>query len=310
MSVPSQAEEAPPANEPLGDGIAGTKPAGAGVADPKPAGAGVAGPGVAGTSAGGPKSGAWKGGSSKAAGPKVADPKISGPGPDVTRGAAPEIDDVASTTPRRPFLRLRPFRLDPGNLLAQIIAVALGVMIGFGVPAWNERAHQQTLSRETLNNIVNELKANQAGMRVVMKEHAKSAAMLTSALAAPRKSMKLTQRRAERLLRAGAKFRENIPLSIAWQIAQNDPGLTRLAYQDRYNLAWIYQLQSTYYQAEERYRNALLTVVEPPSGNYYLQMLDLAIEAQAVVAAERQLDRLYTAVVAEAQNRGEIASSP
>ena len=85
-----------------------------------------------------------------------------------------------------------------------------------------------------------------------------------------------------------------MPLSIAWQIAQNDQGLTLLPYQDRYDLAWVYQLQSAYYQTEQQYRTSLLTLAESPNGNYYFQAGDLTNQIQSVVEVERQLDVLYT----------------
>lgn len=66
------------------------------------------------------------------------------------------------------FLRLEPVALDLGDVLVQVIAVALGVILGFAETAWNGHLHQQSLLRQTVATIVDELRSNQSGMRVVM----------------------------------------------------------------------------------------------------------------------------------------------
>ncbi len=96
-------------------------------------------------------------------------------------------------------------------------------------------------------------------------------------------------------------MRVNVPLAIAWQIAQTDQGLTLLPYQDRYSLAWVYQVQTIYYQKEERFDNSMETLSESPSGNYFFQIADLANQMAAVVSTERQLDDLYTKALQRAK---------
>ncbi len=208
--------------------------------------------------------------------------------------------ELPKPAPRR-FFETRPLSFDLGDMLVQVVAVALGVVIGFAVTSLNERTHQRALLRETVGNIVAELRSNQAGMRYVEKEHAKSAAILAALVAREHTSVSLEQGR--RALRESGAFRVNIPLGIAWQIAQNDQGLTLLPYKDRYDLAWIYQVQAVYYNAEQRYQNSLLTLTESPNGNYYFEATDLANQMHAVVAAEHQLDALYTEAIDESKKQ-------
>ena len=66
------------------------------------------------------------------------------------------------------FLRPEPVALDLGDVLVQVIAVALGMILGFAATAWNGHLHQQALLRQTVATIVDELRSNQSGMRVVM----------------------------------------------------------------------------------------------------------------------------------------------
>jgi hypothetical protein len=98
----------------------------------------------------------------------------------------------------------------------------------------------------------------------------------------------------------GSEFGENIPLSIAWQIAQNDQGLTLLPYDDRYDLAWIYELQNFYYASEQRFVNLLFTQSEPPDGNYGFTVSAAVHELDSIVATEHRLDGLYTAAARRA----------
>jgi hypothetical protein len=200
-----------------------------------------------------------------------------------------------SETPRADrFLRLRPIHVDLGDVLVQIVAVGLGVTLGFALTSWNERVHESGLLHATVGNVVAELSSNQSGMHGVLGDHAKAASTLLALLASAKASKSITLEQGSHALGVAGHFRENVPLSIAWQIAQNDQGLTLLPYQDRYDLAWVYQLQSAYYQTEQQYRTSLLTLAESPNGNYYFQAGDLTNQIQSVVEVERQLDVLYT----------------
>jgi hypothetical protein len=99
------------------------------------------------------------------------------------------------------------------------------------------------------------------------------------------------------MLRAHSAFGINAPLSVAWQIAQNDQGLSLLPYDTRYTLAELYQVQATFYEAEQRYGNSLLAIRPSPTDNYIVETIDLANQANVVVIAETQLDQLYTAAL-------------
>jgi hypothetical protein len=202
---------------------------------------------------------------------------------------------------RRGFLRLRPVSLDLGDVFVQVFAVALGVVVGFAVTSWSEHRHEQALLRETVENIVAEIRANQTGLREVMAEHAKQVSTLNAAVAQSQNSRTLSFSDARKVLNSSTHFSENIPLGIAWQIAQTDQGLTLLPYQDRYDLAWIYELQTFYIQAETRYESSLLNLTEPASGNYFLEAVNMSNQLGSVVATEKRLDDEYTKALAKAQ---------
>jgi hypothetical protein len=198
----------------------------------------------------------------------------------------------------RRFFTLRPLEFDLGDMLVQVVAVALGVILGFSVTTWSERNHQRELLRQTVGNIVDELRSNQIGLRQVMVEHTKADRVMQALEARSLRSeyASFTDSRAA-IQRAGA-YRENVPLAIAWQIAQSDQGLTLLPYKDRYDLAWVYQVQTIYYEAESRYGTSLLTLTAAPNGNYLFEVVNLANQLHVLVSAERQLDTLYTATLA------------
>ena len=116
------------------------------------------------------------------------------------------------------------------------------------------------------------------------------------------KSRSISIADASAALQKVGSFPENIPLAIAWQIAQNDQGLTLLPYEERYGLAWTYQQQGIYYQDEERYLNSTLTLTKPPDGNAFFLVYNLVLQLRAVVAMEQQLDKQYTNMLARAKS--------
>jgi hypothetical protein len=202
----------------------------------------------------------------------------------------------------RRFFRLRPIDFDLGDALIQVVSVALGVILGFAVTAWSDRNHQRALLGETVGNIVAEINANQTGLRKVMNEHAKSAQILRRLSESARKPGSISLADARAALRKTGDFRENVPLDIAFQIAQGDQGLTLLPYENRYDLAWVYQVQTIYYGNEQRYQNSLLTLTPAPDGNYFFEIVDLSNQLASVVGTERLLDGLYTQALTRAKS--------
>jgi hypothetical protein len=208
---------------------------------------------------------------------------------------------MPDTTERQPkFFRLRPFDVDLGDVLVQILAVALGVMLGFAVTAWSERNHQRALLRETVANIVDELSSNKDGMSHVMAEHASEAKSLRELVNKARPSRHIGVAEFSTALRP---IRVNVPVAIAWQIAQNDQGLTLMPFDDRYSLAWVYQVQSVYYQEQQQYENSLLSLTESPDGNYYFEVVNLANEFGSVVGVEHQLNGLYSETIKQVKSK-------
>jgi hypothetical protein len=75
-----------------------------------------------------------------------------------------------------------------------------------------------------------------------------------------------------------------------------------MPFDDRYSLAWVYQVQSVYYQEQEQYESSLLSLTESPDGNYYFEVVNLANEFGSVVGVERQLNGLYTETIKRAKS--------
>jgi hypothetical protein len=216
-----------------------------------------------------------------------------------------EVDTEGETGRARAdtrFFTLRPLHIDLGDVVVQVVAVALGVILGLGTTAWTDRLHEQALFHETVGNIAAELRSNQQGLRVVMPLHAKLATELNALVknAAPRSSLSRDQLVAVFRRR---QFPENIPLGIAWQIAQNDRGLALLPYGDRYELAWIYQLQTFFVGNEQRLMDTLFSPQEPAAGNYYFAAVSLTNQLGQLVGTEHQLDDLYTKALEAAHHR-------
>ena len=70
------------------------------------------------------------------------------------------------------FLRIRPLRLDLGDVLVQIVAVFLGVICAFGVNSWQTRNSERQLLSATLRGIVVEIQSNRDTLRAAKPAHA------------------------------------------------------------------------------------------------------------------------------------------
>jgi hypothetical protein len=141
---------------------------------------------------------------------------------------------------------------------------------------------------------VSEIESNQQSLRVVRGQHAKSARALTSLIVASRKDRFVSEGDLLRTLRANNSFGTNVPLDIAWQLAQSDQGLSLLSFDNRYTLAEVYQVQAIFYASEKQLGDSMLSIPQSPTNNYFIEALDLADQANVVVLAETQLDGLYT----------------
>jgi hypothetical protein len=191
-------------------------------------------------------------------------------------------------------MRIRPLRLDFGDVLVQVVAVFLGVVCAFAVNAWQAQNTERALFKATMASIVSEIESNRESLRVVRSQHAKAARALRGLIIATRKDRFVSDVDLLRTLRADNRFGTNVPLDIAWQLAQSDRGLSLLSFGNRYTLAEVYQVQSAFYASEKQLGNSMLSIPQSPTNNYFIEALDLADQANIVVLAETQLDGLYT----------------
>ena len=190
-------------------------------------------------------------------------------------------------------MRIRPLRLDFGDALVQIVAVFLGVVCAFAVNAWQAQNSQRALFKATMASIVSEIESNQQSLRVVREQHAESAQALRRLVVAGRKGRFVSGDDLLKTLQRD-RFGTNVPLDIAWQLAQSDQGLSLLSFDNRYTLAEVYQVQAAFYASEKQLGDSMLSIPQSPTNNYFIETLDLADQANVVVLGETQLDGLYT----------------
>jgi hypothetical protein len=192
------------------------------------------------------------------------------------------------------FLRIRPLRIDLGDVLVQIVAVFLGVICALGVNAWQAHNAEQALQRATMSGIVTEIQANHESLQTVKARHAAAFYALFGLIKRARATHFISLADLLVTLRDRSKFGINVPLDVAWQIAQSSQGLSLLSYDDRYALAALYQEQGLFYDVERHYADTMLSIRQSPTDNYFIETLDLANQVNVVVAAETELDKQYT----------------
>jgi hypothetical protein len=130
-------------------------------------------------------------------------------------------------------MRIRPLRLDFGDAVIQVVAVFLGVVCAFAVNAWQAQNTERALLKTTMASIISEIESKQQSLRVVRGQHAKSARALRSLTIASRKDRFVSVEDLLRTLRANNSFGTNVPLGIAWQLAQTNQGLSLLSFENR-----------------------------------------------------------------------------
>jgi hypothetical protein len=191
------------------------------------------------------------------------------------------------------FLRIRPLRIDLGDVLVQIVAVFLGVICAFGVNSWQTHNSEQALLRATLGGIVIEIESNHDGLQTVKARHANTLNALVGLLKKAHRTKFVSVIELLETLRTRGAFGINAPLDVAWQVAQTNQGLSLLSYDDRYTLGALYRTQDVFYDAERRFIDTVLTIRQSPNDNYFIEAVDLANQAKVVVVAETELDQQY-----------------
>lgn len=186
-------------------------------------------------------------------------------------------------------------KIEPGDIVVEIFSVTLAILLALGIGAWQTRLHDRERLRDAVGNVVAELHSNRAMLAAIRPRHARLLAELYALERRAGPGETISERAFHAALAAGAPRGTGvaIPRATAWQIAQTGQTLDLMPYAIRARLTGLYDLQTFYFDEEQRFVEQLLSTNAPPNGNYYWSCASLQARLQDLVNLEDELQREY-----------------
>jgi type II secretory pathway pseudopilin PulG len=192
-------------------------------------------------------------------------------------------DDTPAPAPRRRFRSLRRGAIDLGDVVVQIFAVVIGILLALFIDNWGTERQQQNAVDVAVRAIHAELAANRAGLRKNAERLNRMATNLESATEnrnqAPRPCYEWPQWEG-----TGAV---NL-VDAAYQTAIATQALSHMPFEQAQRIAQAYGYQHFYQQAFSLFRSMFLT---PASAS------QCVAELESFSRNERLLDTAYTPLI-------------
>jgi hypothetical protein len=201
---------------------------------------------------------------------------------------------VSEETPSRPKRRSL-LRIDPSDLLLEIVSVVIAILLALGVNEWRDGLQQQQRAHTALVAIRSEVSENRAQLVAVMPHHL-AVQRAFSALANgadTRRAMDFGQ-----FVRTFGKADPNgyMPFSgesTAWELARTSSVLSDVDYATRAALERAYAEQAFLTRAGDDVIGHVRFGPVPEHADFYPDAVSFAADATDVVYAEHRLLRRY-----------------
>jgi hypothetical protein len=210
---------------------------------------------------------------------------------------APELCVVSEEVP--PPKRRLGLRIDPSDLLLEIVSVVVAILLALAVNEWRDGLQRQQRAHAALPAIRSEMTNNRAQLLAVMPHHLAVQRAFDGLAngAASRQTMDFGQ-----FVRAFGKADPNgyIPFSgesTAWELARTSSVLTDVDYATRVTLERAYGEQAFLAQAGDHVIDHVRFGPVPERANFYPDTVSFAADATDVVYAERRLLQRYDAAL-------------
>jgi hypothetical protein len=190
--------------------------------------------------------------------------------------------------------RRRGIRIDPSDLLLEIVSIVVAILLALAVNHWQEEvAHQRTL-HESLVNIRHEIADNRAQLLNRMPLHARVTSAYLSFASKHQHDASVTFPQAYAMFVAAAPrgFNPFHGDSIAWQIAGTSQALSYMPYATRAALTKVYETQTGLYSVELRFIDAAVSP-SAPSRDYFSEVFAASLWLGDVKYDESALLKLY-----------------
>jgi len=190
--------------------------------------------------------------------------------------------------------RRRGIRIDPSDLLLEIVSIVIAILLALAVNRWQEGlAHNRTL-HESLLNVRQEIVSNRATLEKTVPLHQRVATAFLTFVSKRPEGAPLTFAQVFQL------FHRTAPLGfqpvhgddIAWQIAQSTQAVSYMPYETRAALTRVYDEQTALYSAQQRFVDTAFSP-SAPSNDYYPAAFAAALWLGDVANDESELLRRY-----------------
>ncbi len=189
------------------------------------------------------------------------------------------------------------FRVDPSDLLLEVVSVTLAILVAFAVNAWNDERKTQQSVHDSLVNVRREIEANRATLVPLIPRHHRFHDAYLVYLA--HHTHIDTQQFYDLFSSVAAHgFNPFIGDSTAWDIARSLPSAAALPYETRVLIEKTYSTQTLLQSFGIQLINDLHVSSTDDRPNLYLPATSVAIDASDIVALESQLLRHYDELLA------------
>jgi hypothetical protein len=189
------------------------------------------------------------------------------------------------------------FRVDPSDLLLEIVSVTLAILLAFAANAWNDERKTQQSVHDSLVNVRREIAANRATLVPLIPRHRRFHDTYIAYLA--HHAHIDTQQFYDLFSSVAAHgFNPFIGESTAWDIARSLPSAAALPYDTRVLIEETYSTQSLLQSFGIQLINDLHVSSTDDRPNLYLPATSVAIDASDIVALESRLLRHYDDLLA------------
>jgi hypothetical protein len=187
----------------------------------------------------------------------------------------------------------RRVRIDPSDLVLEIVSIVIAILLALGVNEWRDTARTRARTHDSLVGIRSEITANRTLLMKAMPHHL---AVWTAFRALQsRKAHRLTFEEYTDLFGKTNPngFRPFLGEETAWRLATTSAALADVEYATRIALERTYQEQTVLDRFSERIADDLHFGPANADANFYMSAISFSLDSADIVYAERDLLRHY-----------------
>jgi hypothetical protein len=183
-------------------------------------------------------------------------------------------------------------RIDPAELLLEIVSIVLAILLAFALNAWNDARKTQREAHESLVNVRREVAQNRDRLVPVMAPHRRFRAAYATYV---RRHDRLDVDEFYKLFISVAPtgLHPFVPETTAWDIARSLPSVTAVPYETRVAIEQTYAEQSFLRGEGEHIGDDLHLSATGDRPNLYLPAIAVLLDSTDLTGSETRVLKLY-----------------